>query len=78
MTPKRTEKNYCFKHKRPKVATRMMCPNCMGEIKSPKRRRAALRASKAAAAARLSRSHGRKKGSAKQGNANAETIEDIF
>jgi hypothetical protein len=52
MPVKRTEKNYCFKHHRDKVPTRAICPQCMGSITSPKRRRAALAASRAAAAKR--------------------------
>lgn len=52
MPVKRSHKNYCFKHHRDKVATRMVCPNCMGSITSPKRRKAALNASRAAAAKR--------------------------
>jgi hypothetical protein len=52
MAGKHTEKNYCFKHHRDKVATNLICPNCLATGTSPARRRAARYASKCAAEAR--------------------------
>lgn len=78
MPEKKTRKNYCFKHHRDKIPTRLVCPNCMGEKTSPARRRAALNASKAAAAKRALVREKKEERAKKRGREHPEGDLDIF
>lgn len=78
LTEKRTKENYCFKHDRPKIVTRRICPACMGSVTSPARRRAALNASKMAAKARTLAAKKKKHQARKGGKSKAEGLDAIF
>jgi hypothetical protein len=69
---------FCKIHGRPMVPTRFICPNCMGSITSPARRKAALNASKAAAAKRALVADKKIQRAKKGGRSKAEGDSEIF
>jgi hypothetical protein len=69
---------FCKKHNRPMIPTRFICPNCMGSVTSPARRRAALNASKMAAKARTLAAKKKKHQAPKGGKSKAEGLDAIF
>lgn len=74
----RTEKNFCFIHDRPKIPTRLICPQCLGSGTSPARRKAALTASKAAAEARKKRKRLAAKPEPKRGRVKSAIFDEVF
>ena len=78
MPAKKTRKNYCFKHDRPKVPTGLRCMACLGSHTSPARRKSALNASRAAAKARTAKAQLRKERAKKRGKNKPETFEDAL
>lgn len=60
------------------IPTRFVCPNCLGSITSPARRKAALNASKAAAEKRALVREKKEQSAKKRGNRKTEKLEEIF